>query len=237
MLNEYRDTGVQRTGHSADHGAAKSEAPASPAAANVRQMGIWVEGVDRLGAAYEGIWRVIKRFLTSSRGSGMNFSFVAPARFREEILEFLSDLPEDLRAKVDIRPFGGPNDVHEPDEAVRQSRYANHLDIDAWLVPNPMWGSAKHLTRPKLVWFHDFLLVEFPQSYPRKLFVEFQENVRDLADSGAFFIFTSPYVRQRHGRDVCGIPDEQSTLIINPPIEASAALEEVPEDHRLQGDM
>lgn len=201
---------------------------ASPRA--VERIGIWVQGVDRLGAAYEGIWRVIKRFILSSEGSGKRFCFAAPARFRKEIEEFLSDLPDSLRECVGIEPFGRSSDTFEQEEAARQAIHANQLDVDAWLVPNPMWGAAKHLVRPKIVWFHDFLLVEFPQSYPRTMFLEFQEHVRGLADAGAFFIFTSPYVKEKHGHEFCGIPTSQSTLILNPPIDGMTALEGVPED-------
>lgn len=202
----------------------------------VRKIGIWVQGVDRLGAAYEGIWRVIKRFLLSSEGSGTRFCFVAPERFREEIEEFLVDLPDPLRSKVDIEGHGLTSDRHEADEEIRQASHANQLDVDAWLVPNPMWGAAKHLIRPKLVWFHDFLLVEFPQSYPRKLFLEFQENVRELADAGALFVFTSPYVKEKHGHEFCGIPADQSILILNPPIDGSTILADAPVDPHEAGD-
>ena len=210
---------------------ARADSPAP-----MKKIGIWVQGVDRLGAAYEGIWRVIKRFLLSSEGSDTRFCFVAPERFREEIEEFLADLPDPLRSKVDIEGHGRASDRHEADEDVRQASHANQLDVDAWLVPNPMWGAAKHLIRPKLVWFHDFLLVEFPQSYPRKLFLEFQENVRDLADSGALFVFTSPYVKEKHGHEFCGIPADQSVLILNPPIDGSTILADAPAEPHEAGD-
>ena len=215
----------------------KSSGRRSAPIGSVGKVGIWVQGVDRLGAAYEGIWRVIKRFLVSSDGSRTTFLFAIPARFRDELEEFLATLPDDVRANVEIHTFGDVSDRHDASEAVRQASHANKLDVDAWLVPNPMWGAAKHLVRPKLVWFHDFLLVEFPQSYPRGLFLEFQTNVRDLADAGAFFVFTSPYVMEKHGHEFCRIPADQSTLILNPPIEAAEALQGVPTDPEEAADL
>jgi len=203
---------------------------------SIGTVGIWIEGVDRLGAAYEGIWRVIKRFIISSDGTRTRFRFVAPARFASEIREFLSDLPPELCEKVEIDEFGSRSDVHDANEAVRQASFANNIEVDTWLVPNPMWSSAKYLIRPKLVWFHDFLLVEFPQSYPRKLFLEFQSNVKDFVSAGAFFIFTSPYVKEKHGHEFCGIPREQSALILNSPIDGLPALEGASADPRDAGD-
>lgn len=200
------------------------------ASSTVRQIGIWVQGSDRLGAAYEGIWRVIKRFILSSEGQGVRFLFVAPVRFREELDLFISHLSSELQESVTIEAFEQVGTKHEAHEVERQAAFANTLEVDAWLVPNPMWGGAKYLIRPKLVWFHDFLLVEFPQSYSRSLFLEFQSNVRDLLEAGAFFIFTSPYVKEKHGHEFCGVPIDQSMLILNPPIDAAPQINLVPND-------
>lgn len=204
---------------------------------SVKKIGIWIQGVDRLGAGYEGIWRVIKRFLISSDGSAKRFCLVAPARFQLELEEFLSDLPVSLRSKVEVHALGDVDNRYDEEEGLRQATHANEIDVDAWLVPNPMWGAARHLIRPKLVWFHDFVLLEFPQSYPRNLYLEFQDNVRGLVEAGAFFVFTSPYVKQKHGHEFFGIPASQSTLILNPPIDGSGVLRGIPEDPAVAGDI
>ncbi|QIL01449.1 glycosyltransferase family 4 protein [Sphingomonas sinipercae] len=201
----------------------------------LRHLGVWIQGVDYLGTAYEGIWRVIKRMLVSSQGSDTRFSFVAPARFEEEIEHFFLGLPDQVRERVQLKGFGGRTEEHYEDEADRQAAYANDLDVDAWLIPNPMWGGSRLLAAPKVVWFHDFLLADFPQSYPQEMFNRFRGTVRDLREAGAFFIFTSPYVREKHGREACGIEPQQSMLIINPLIDEVGALDGFPDDPQAGG--
>ncbi len=203
---------------------------------SMSKFGIWIQGVDRLGAAYEGVWRVIQRFLLASEGAGKSFCFVAPERFREEIEEFLADLPDSVRSTVDFHGVGDASDTYFEGEPVRQATLANDVDVDGWLVPNPMWSAAKHLVKPKVVWFHDFLLAEFPQSYPYNLYVEFQENVRELQDSGSFFIFLSPHVQRAHGHDACEISPDRSMLVITPALEVESSLAGLPDDPRYGGD-
>jgi hypothetical protein len=235
MLNEVQVRKGRRQGD-LDAPVGSLETSAAPSA-KIGTIGVWIEGVERLGVAYEGVWRVLKRFLLSSQGSRTNFLFVAPARFEKEIDEFVDELPSELRRNVRIRPLGDQSNKHERGEAVRHAGHANHLDVDAWLVPNPMWAAAKHLIKPKVVWFHDFLLAEFPQSYPRNLFETFRKNVRDLADAGAFFVFLSPHVKQRHGHEVCGISPDRSMLIVTPALDASDSLAGLPCDPEHGGDL
>ena len=203
----------------------------------IGHIGIWVEGVDRLGVMYEGVWRVIKLFLQSSAGSGKTFSFIAPARFQKEIEDLLVELPAAVRETVNFIPFGAGSNRYDKAEAMRQAVFANGLDLDAWLVPNPMWAAAKHLIRPKVVWFHDFLLLEFPQSYSRTLFTQFEQNVEELRDSGSFFIFSSPYVRQVHGLEHCGVSLDQSLLVLTPSFDSAPILKDITEDRRHCGDL
>lgn len=216
---------------------AQAETPSRRRQFSTQHVGLWVEGVDRLGAKYEGIWRVIKRFLSASSATQVRFSIVAHARFREELLEFVSELPESVRDRVQVRSYGEVGAPFEKGEAERQARSGQQVAVDAWLVPNPMWAAAQHLGGPKVVWFHDFLLAEFPQSYPRALFHAFEHNVHAFDDAGAFFVFTSPYVMREHGERICGISPSKSKLIVNPPVEPLPEGCQFPEGRRAGGDL
>jgi glycosyltransferase involved in cell wall biosynthesis len=185
----------------------------------VENIGMWIEGVDRLGTLYEGIWKIIKRFLSASEHYNVDITISIHSRFENEISDFLKTLPNSVTNRVKVDLFGSSGETYSEGEIKNQAVFANRLAIDCWLLPNPAWSGAQFLDAPIIVWFHDFILADFPESYPEHLGDNFKKSVANLKQKGAMFICLGPYVQQHHAITACNIPPEQTSVIISPPIE------------------
>ena len=77
----------------------------------------------------------------------------------------------------------------------------------------------------------------------RRLLAAAEEDVasffaalQECRRSGAFFVFLSPHVKNKHGHEVCGISPDRSMLVVTPAIDVSTALTDLPEDPRHGGE-
>ncbi len=188
-------------------------------------IGIAVEGNERLGVTYEGIWRVLKYVTEGLLDLGHGIHFYALKRHSSELTEFIGNYS--TRARPELHIVSDPRLDREEFENALSSESGELLaDLIVlaqpknlvWLNPNPFWSATRHLPGAKVSMFHDFLLADFPISYINEDWSRLLSELGAAAAAHDHFVVLSEYVKNRHAIETCKIPPKKLTVVTTPPI-------------------
>ncbi|WP_457587924.1 glycosyltransferase [Ensifer canadensis] len=188
-------------------------------------IGIAVEGNERLGVNYEGIWRVLKYVTQGLLDRGNRIHFYCLARHSDEVAGFIDNYSSQGRPQLHV--------VSDP--RLEQEEFENSLDQESgelladlimlagpknsvWLNPNPFWRATRYLPGFKVSMFHDFLIADFPISYINEDWAKLLSELEAASEGHDHFIVLSEYVKKRHAIETCKIPSEKLTVVTTPPI-------------------
>ena len=184
-------------------------------------VGIFIEGVEKLGMEYEGIWRVVKYLLRASSGQSTRFTLFHHVRFAREVKQFLGSL-QLKENTVTALPLGQAGGYVKGEEiALAREIEGLALPIDIWLVPNLAWKAVQHVSGPKVALFHDFVMADYRRGYPLSMWSDFGKTVRDSLRYIDKYVCTTPYVYRTQALGHCGIPAERVVCIPHAPLDYS----------------
>lgn len=189
------------------------------------RIGVIVEGANKLGMQFEGIWRVCLRLTAALCARGDEVIFFCQRQNTEELDENLRKFVEWGRYRIvnisDGRlPFDEVQDPHDSESGKIMADLVKlaKIPVDVWFNPNPMWSAVQRMSGPKVCVLHDFLIGDYPACYKEFDYRPVLETFRRAGKIHDQVICSSSYVRDQHATKLCHIPREKISIVHTPPI-------------------
>lgn len=120
--------------------------------------------------------------------------------------------------------YGIARDTYQT-EFQRMARYANQkLDIDCWLILNPVHVNSKYLEAPLVSIFPDFVPASCPTGFPEDFVQTALERIKELDPHITRFVTLSEHVRKDHAGKLFNIDPKRVSVIPVAPVDLSPSL-------------